>query len=65
VFHEKFAAAGFRDVRIFFYHYHCLPPLCESLAPELFRQHSLAMENTEDWRGYFMASAFVMAGIRT
>ena len=64
VFREKFAAAGFRDVRVLFYHYHCLPPLCEGTVPELFRRRSLAMEDPHDWRGYFMASAFVVAGIR-
>lgn len=64
VFREKFAAAGFRDVRVLFYHYHCLPPLCEKSAPELFRQRSMAMEDPQDWRGYFMASAFVVTGIR-
>jgi SAM-dependent methyltransferase len=64
VFREKIAAVGFRDVRVLFYHYHCLPPLCERSAPELFRRRSLAMENPEDWRGYFMASAFVVTGIR-
>jgi len=64
VFREKFAAAGFRDVRVLFYHYHCLPPLCEKSAPELFRRRSLAMEDPQDWRGYFMASAFVVTGIR-
>jgi SAM-dependent methyltransferase len=64
VFREQFAAAGFRDVRVLFYHYHCLPPLCERAVPDLFRRRSLAMENPEDWRGYFMASAFVVAGVR-
>jgi hypothetical protein len=64
VFREQFAAVGFRDVRVLFYHYHCLPPLCERSAPDLFRRRSLAMENPEDWRGYFMASAFVVTGIR-
>lgn len=64
VFREKFAAVGFRDVRVLFYHYHCLPPLCERSAPELFRRRSLAMEDPQDWRGYFMASAFVVTGIR-
>jgi hypothetical protein len=65
VFREKFTAAGFRDVRVLFYHYHCLPPLCERSAPELFRRCSMAMEDPQDWRGYFMASAFVVSGIRT
>jgi 2-polyprenyl-3-methyl-5-hydroxy-6-metoxy-1,4-benzoquinol methylase len=64
VFREKFAAAGFRDVRLLFYHYHCLPPMFEHAAPELFRRRSVAMEDPADWRGYFMASAFVVAGIR-
>jgi len=30
--------------------------------PEFFRSQSLAMENPTDWRGYFMASAFIMTG---
>jgi 2-polyprenyl-3-methyl-5-hydroxy-6-metoxy-1,4-benzoquinol methylase len=64
VFREKFAAVGFRDVRVLFYHYHCIPPLCEKSDPELFLQRSLAMEDPQDWRGYFMASAFVVTGIR-
>lgn len=64
VFREQFAAAGFRDVRVLFYHYHCLPPLCERTVPDLFRRRSLTMEKPEDWRGYFMASAFVVTGVR-
>ena len=32
--------------------------------PELFRQASLAMEDPEDWRGHFMASAFLVVGRR-
>jgi SAM-dependent methyltransferase len=64
VFRDKFAAVGFRDVRVLFYHYHCIPPLCEKSAPDLFRLRSLAMEDPQDWRGYFMASAFVVAGVR-
>ena len=64
VFREQFVAAGFRDIRVLFYHYHCLPPLCERTVPDLFHRRSLAMENPKDWRGYFMASAFVVAGVR-
>jgi SAM-dependent methyltransferase len=64
VLRESFIQAGFRDVRLLFYHYHCLPPMFEALFPELFRERSLAMENPEDWRGYFMASAFLVAGER-
>ncbi len=64
VFREKFAAAGFRDVRLLFYHYHSLPPMFEQAVPELFRRCSVAMEDPADWRGHFMASAFIVAGVR-
>jgi hypothetical protein len=57
-------AAGFRDVRLHFYHYHALPPMLEAQAPEWFRRRSLALENAEDWRGHFMASAFVVSGVK-
>ena len=56
--------AGLRDVEVLFYHYHALPPMVEELAPKFFRAASLAMENPRDWRGYFMASAFIVVGIR-
>jgi hypothetical protein len=32
--------------------------------PEIFLRESLAMEQPEDWRGYFMASAFLLCGKR-
>lgn len=64
VIREQFAAAGLTNVRLFFYHYHCLPPMTAAHVPELFRKQSLAMEDPEDWRGYFMASAFLLAGTR-
>jgi 2-polyprenyl-3-methyl-5-hydroxy-6-metoxy-1,4-benzoquinol methylase len=63
---EKFEAAGFVDVKIIFYHYHAFPPMFQGLMPEAFLERSLAMEsNPEDWRGYFMASAFYMVGRKT
>jgi len=60
---QQFQEAGFRDVRVLFYHYHCLPPMMEAAAPRFYRRKSLAMEDPEDWRGHFMASAFVLCGI--
>jgi hypothetical protein len=36
----------------------------ESDMPEFFRAQSLAMEDPEDWRGHFMASAFLVVGKR-
>ena len=61
---ERFKAAGFTNVRVLFYHYHCLPPMFEARMPELFRSLSVAMEDPHDWRGYFMASAFIVTGQR-
>jgi len=64
VLKAQFAAAGFTDVRLLFYHFHCLPPMFETDLPEIFRRGSLQLEDPEDWRGYFMASAFMLAGRR-
>jgi 2-polyprenyl-3-methyl-5-hydroxy-6-metoxy-1,4-benzoquinol methylase len=59
---EQFAAAGFRDVRVLFYHFHSVPPMFANAIPDIFLPSSLAMENPADWRGYFMASAFLLVG---
>jgi hypothetical protein len=45
---------------IYFYHYHCLPPIFESHIPLEFRRESLKIENPSDWRGNFLASGFVV-----
>ncbi len=65
VLKAQFAAAGLTDIQLLFYHYHCLPPMFEAELPELFRRESLQIEDPENWRGYFMASAFMLAGRRT
>ena len=56
--------AGLRNISLLFYHYHCLPPMAELLVPSLFRRASLALEDPTDWRGHFMASAFILTGYR-
>ncbi len=56
--------SGLRDISILFYHYHCLPPMTEPLIPSLFRRASMSLEDPNDWRGHFMASAFVLKGYR-
>lgn len=62
---RQFERAGFVQVRTLFYHFHCLPPMIGSKVPNLFREQSLAMEDDpEDWRGHFMASAFVVVATR-
>lgn len=57
---ELFRPTGFLVDAIHFYHYHALPPIFENRSPRVFRQLSLKMENPNDWRGYLMASAFVV-----
>ena len=60
---QQFAQAGFQKVEVLFYHYHCMPPMFERSNPKWFRKQSLRMENPRDWRGHFMASAFILKGI--
>jgi len=55
-----FEECGFEFVRLHFAHFHALPPSFESKHPIYFHEHSLAMENPDDWRGYLMASTFLV-----
>ena len=57
---ELFKPCDFSVINIHFYHYHALPPIFENKYPRLFQEQSLKMEKTDDWRGYFMASALVL-----
>lgn len=59
VLRGQLEAAGFSDVRTLFYHFHDVPPL---LGPSV--EASVALEDPTDWRGHFMASAFLLAGTR-
>ena len=63
VLKEQMVKAGFHDVELLFYHFHCLPPMFANMLPEFFHKESLKMEeNPSDWKGHFMASAFVVTG---
>ena len=58
---DLFRKAGLKIEAFHFYHFHALPPMLEAKFPKAFRAASLAMEKMpSDWRGYFMASAFVV-----
>ncbi|MBP9694910.1 MAG: class I SAM-dependent methyltransferase [Candidatus Magasanikbacteria bacterium] len=57
---ELFKPCGLSIVHTHFYHFHALPPVFEQSYPQIFRELSLKMENTLDWRGNLMASAFVI-----
>lgn len=65
VLREQFLKGGFKEARLAFYHFHCLPPMVQQHAPEAYRTASLSMEaDPEDWRGLFMASAFFVVARR-
>jgi 2-polyprenyl-3-methyl-5-hydroxy-6-metoxy-1,4-benzoquinol methylase len=60
---SQFSKAGFKNIRTLFYHFHALPPMFGQKTKSFFLKESLAMENDpEDWRGHFMASAFLLVG---
>lgn len=62
---QQFESAGFKNVRTLFYHFHALPPMFGVKTKSFFLRESIAMEqNPEDWRGHFMASAFLLLGER-
>lgn len=62
ILQKQFQKAGFRDIKTLFYHFHVLPPMFAAAIEKLFKRASLEMEKPEDWRGYFMASAFITIG---
>jgi hypothetical protein len=45
---------------IYFYHFHFLPTEFESIFPIKYRKESWKIENPTDWRGYFLASCFIV-----
>lgn len=62
---ELFASAGLCVEQLHFYHFHAVPPMFERANPQMFRDLSLDMEShPTDWRGYFMASAYVIESVR-
>jgi SAM-dependent methyltransferase len=64
VLRKQAESSGLCDVNILFYHFHALPPMLEAEAPALFRRASVDLEDPTDWRGHFMASAFILVGRR-
>lgn len=51
---------GLKCEGIYFYHFHAFPPVFEEIDPLYFRKASWKMENPTDWRGYLLASAFII-----
>lgn len=55
-------SAGVQNTRLLFYHYHPLPPWLRGYAPSAFDEVAESIENAEDWRGLFLASAALVMG---
>ena len=56
---SEMAKLGLKAYGIYFYHFHALPPVFENFDPLYYRKISWKMQNPTDWRGFFLASAFV------
>jgi 2-polyprenyl-3-methyl-5-hydroxy-6-metoxy-1,4-benzoquinol methylase len=61
---ELFNPCGYVVDKLHFYHYHALPPIFEETHKDEFRKLSMKLEKPNDWRGYLMASAFVVEAIK-
>ena len=51
---------GLKCEGFYFYHFHPLPPVFENFDQLYYRKISWKMENPTDWRGFFLASGFVV-----
>ena len=45
---------------IYFYHYHAFPPVFETYDKYYYRKISWKMESALDWRGFLLASTFIV-----
>lgn len=56
-----FSNHGFSDISLHWYHYHAAPPLLEKENRDLLWKEASKMEIFDDnWRGFFLCSAFVV-----
>ena len=59
---SQFEDAGFDVHETYFYHYHPLPPEFRAVDEEAYDELSRKVEDPNDWRGYLLASSFVIEG---
>jgi SAM-dependent methyltransferase len=57
---NEMAKLGLSVEGIYFYHFHALPPVFENYDKDYYRKISWKIENPLDWRGFFLASAFIV-----
>lgn len=62
---DLFGTLGYKKIKLHWYHYHPTMPYLESVDSSAFRQQAIVMEHEmSGWRGYFLASAFVIEAIK-
>ena len=61
----EMAKLGLKVDGIYFYHFHALPPVFENYDEVYYRKISWKIENPLDWRGFFLASTFIVDCIKT
>ncbi len=52
--------SGLKMEGIYFYHFHCLPPFFENKFRKEFQIGSAKIEKPNSWKGYFLASGFIV-----
>ena len=57
---NEMSELGLRCEGIYFYHFHPLPPVFENFDQLYYRKISWKAENPTDWRGFLLASGFVV-----
>jgi len=62
---DMFAAHGFQQAKLLWYHYHPAMPYLESEMRPLFREEAIRLEHEPSgWRGLFLCSAFVVEAVK-
>lgn len=61
---EVLSPNGLSLKRLYYYHYHALPPEFEHSDTEEFRKLSYDLEKPSDWRGMFMCSSFIVHSVK-
>lgn len=62
---ELFKECGFKNIKIHFYHFHAAYPLLETdlNSRKLMRQASIDLEGSDNWKGNFLCSAYLVEAI--
>lgn len=62
---DLFLSAGFKECSIHWYHFHAALPWLDGakVAKSAFRSASMQLEGRDDWRGFFLCSAFLVRAV--